>query len=67
MVAVCSVGKTDINARMVVLGWALAYQRYSMDYVDEKAAAMVSSRFITTSPILGRHPPATRASGFFPA
>jgi hypothetical protein len=46
MVAVCSVGKTDINARMVVLGWALAYQRYSMDYVDEKAAAMVSSRFI---------------------
>tara|TARA_B100002003_G_scaffold219226_1_gene220746 strand:- start:20 stop:169 length:150 start_codon:yes stop_codon:yes gene_type:complete len=47
MVAVCSVGKTDINARMVVLGWALAYQRYSMDYVDEKAAAMVSSRFIS--------------------
>ena len=56
MVAVCSVGKTDINARMVVLGWALAYQRYSMDYVDEKAAAMVSSRFIMwASPTLRTH------------
>jgi endonuclease YncB( thermonuclease family) len=42
IVAVCSVGETDINARMAVLGWALAYRRYSMDYVDEEATAEVS-------------------------
>jgi len=42
IVAVCFVGETDINARMVVLGWALAYRRYSMDYVDEEATAEAS-------------------------
>lgn len=42
IVAVCVVGETDINARMVVLGWALAYRRYSMDYVDEEATAEAS-------------------------
>lgn len=39
IVAVCFVGKADINARMVMLGWALSYRRYSMDYVDEEARA----------------------------
>ena len=42
IVAVCLVGEADINARMVVLGWALAYRRYSMDYVDEEAMAKAS-------------------------
>jgi len=42
IVAVCFVGEVDINASMVVLGWALAYRRYSMDYVDEEATAKAS-------------------------
>lgn len=42
IVAVCFVGETDINARMVVLGWALAYRRYSTDYMDEEAKAKAS-------------------------
>ena len=32
-VAVCYVGSLNINEQMVVDGWALAYRRYSMDYV----------------------------------
>ena len=41
IVAVCYLegGRININARMVEQGWALAYRRYSMDYVDEESAA----------------------------
>lgn len=35
----CFVGGTDLNAAMVRAGWALAYRRYSMDYVEAEAAA----------------------------
>ena len=38
-IAVCSAGPYDINAEMVRRGWALAYRRYSKDYVDEEADA----------------------------
>mgnify|MGYP006112037135 CR=1 FL=1 len=38
-IAVCYAGPYDINAEMVRRGWALAYRRYSMDYVDEEADA----------------------------
>ena len=39
LIAVCYVGDTDINAWLVRNGWALAYRRYSRDYVDEERAA----------------------------
>jgi endonuclease YncB( thermonuclease family) len=39
LIAVCYVGETDLNAWMVRKGWALAYRRYSKDYVDEETAA----------------------------
>ena len=39
IVAVCFMGETDINAWMVRNGWAVAYRRYSRDYVDEETAA----------------------------
>ena len=38
-IAVCYVGPYDINAEMVKRGWALAYRRYSMDYVGEEEDA----------------------------
>ncbi|MCH8236788.1 MAG: thermonuclease family protein, partial [Proteobacteria bacterium] len=39
LIAVCYAGDYDLNAKMVRQGWALAYRRYSMDYVDAEAAA----------------------------
>ena len=39
LIAVCYAGDHDLNAKMVRQGWALAYRRYSMDYVDAEAAA----------------------------
>lgn len=39
LLAVCYIGQDDLNAKMVHNGWALAYRRYSMDYVDEEAEA----------------------------
>ncbi len=41
LIAVCFVGGKDLNAMMVREGWALAYRRYSMDYVDDEKAAKV--------------------------
>ena len=38
-IAICFAGPYDINAEMVRRGWALAYRRYSMDYVDEEEDA----------------------------
>jgi endonuclease YncB( thermonuclease family) len=39
LVAMCRVGGMDLDAAMVREGWALAYRRYSMAYVDEEDAA----------------------------
>ena len=33
LIAVCYVGPFNINEQMVVDGWAMAYRRYSEDYV----------------------------------
>ena len=39
LIAVCYAGPYDLNAKMVLQGWALAYRRYSTDYVDAEAVA----------------------------
>ena len=39
LIAVCFAGLTDLNAEMVRRGWALAYQKYSTDYVADEADA----------------------------
>ena len=43
-VSVCKNGNTDINAEMVRAGFALAYRRYSNDYVDEENDARNAKR-----------------------
>jgi endonuclease YncB( thermonuclease family) len=43
-VSVCKNGNTDINAEMVRAGLALAYRRYSNDYVDEENEARNAKR-----------------------
>ena len=39
LIAVCYVGSLNINEQMVVDGWALAYRKYSKDYVSEETLA----------------------------
>ena len=39
LIAVCYVGPFDINEQMVVDGWALAYRKYSTDYVRAETFA----------------------------
>ena len=38
-IAACTVQGEDIEAFMVLNGWALAYRQYSLDYVDEETIA----------------------------
>jgi len=38
-ISVCYAGPYDINAEMVKRGWAVAYRRYSLDYIDEEKSA----------------------------
>ena len=40
----CMVGATDINRAMVASGYAVAYRRYSSDYVSAEDSAKVSKR-----------------------
>ncbi len=42
VVAVCHVGGIDVNHWMVARGWALAYRRYSRDYVDAENVAQTT-------------------------
>jgi len=55
IVAVCRVGKINLNRWMVRHGWAVAYRRYSLDYLDEEKLAKSSKsglwagRFIAPS------------------
>ena len=42
VVAVCFKGSEDLNRWMVANGWAVAYKRYSVDYVASEAAARQS-------------------------
>jgi endonuclease YncB( thermonuclease family) len=39
LIAVCYVGPLNINERMVTDGWALAYRKYSKDYVRAETFA----------------------------
>ena len=44
VIAVCFVGQTNLNAALVSQGWALAFRRYSTDFVGEEAEAESSKR-----------------------
>jgi Staphylococcal nuclease homologue len=49
LVGACSVGATSISGWMVREGWAVAYRRYSEDFVADEAAARVAKRGIWRS------------------
>ena len=36
IVAICYYDKWDLNKLMVKNGWAIAYRKYSKDYVDDE-------------------------------
>ena len=40
----CRVDGADVNARMVEQGWAVAYRKYSTDYVSHETAAKAARR-----------------------
>jgi len=42
IVAVCFLGEIDINQWIVSQGWAIAYRKYSKDYVDTEQAARLA-------------------------
>jgi endonuclease YncB( thermonuclease family) len=44
LVAVCRTGGEDLNAWAVSVGWAIAYRRYSTDYVGQEDAAREAKR-----------------------
>ena len=44
IVAVCHVGASNLNAWMVSQGWAVAYRRFSKDYVSDEDTARVAKR-----------------------
>ncbi len=44
IVAVCRVAGEDVNAWMVSQGWALAYRKYSPDYVPQERGAKAARR-----------------------
>lgn len=46
IVAVCRAGGEDLNGWLVSEGWAIAYRRYSMDYVSAENAARSDKRGI---------------------
>lgn len=43
-VAICRVGLVDVGAAMVRDGWALAFVRYSVDYVAQEQEARLAGR-----------------------
>ena len=46
MVAVCYIGDKDVQAWPVEQGWALAFRKYSVDFVAEEEAARAAGRGI---------------------
>ena len=44
IIAVCTSGGVNLNALMVREGWALAYRKYSRDYIDEELIAKDGKR-----------------------
>ena len=49
LIAVCSVGGVEINRWLVTQGWAVAYRKYSMDYVDAESDARAEEMGIWSS------------------
>ncbi len=49
IVARCEAGGKDIGEEMVRLGFALAYRKYSRDYVDQEEAVKAAGRGIWAS------------------
>ena len=49
IVAVCRAGTDELNRWMVLEGWALAYRRYSLSYVDEEWRARAAKRGVWRS------------------
>ena len=49
VVARCSVGERELNRYMVATGYALAYRRYSIDYVSAEEIARANRRGIWSS------------------
>ena len=60
--ATCYAASEDLNAWMVSQGLALAYRRYSLNYVDEEADAKAARRGIPVAPPFVR---STRFSASF--
>ena len=46
IIARCTVAGADLEEWMVVNGWAVAYRRFSLDYVDQEADARAARRGI---------------------
>jgi endonuclease YncB( thermonuclease family) len=46
IIARCAVAGEDIESWMVVNGWAVAYRRFSLDYVEQEADAQAARRGI---------------------
>ena len=46
LIATCYAGNLSLNSEMVRKGWALAYRRYSKEFVNEEAQAQTSKRGI---------------------
>jgi endonuclease YncB( thermonuclease family) len=44
LIAVCYVGEQDLNAWLVRRGWAVAYRKYSKDYVSHEDRARQAKR-----------------------
>ncbi len=49
MIARCTVAGEDLEKWLAANGWALAYRRYSLDYVDEEADARAVRRGLWVS------------------
>ena len=43
LISVCYVNGEDINALLVERGWALAYRKYSKDYVHQENQARINN------------------------
>lgn len=50
VLASCRVGDTDVNAWLVEQGWAVAYRRYSVEYVPQEDRARAAGRGIWAGP-----------------
>jgi len=51
-VATCFLGGEDVAEAMVSEGWARAYRRFSLDYVDEEATARAAGLGIWAEPLV---------------